>query len=264
MSVRKLDQQTIRKIRSEQVIIDVICAVKELIENSLDAKAHHIWIKMWGKGLTKIVVRDDGVGIRPSDLALCGQRHCTSKLGRVTHTKETIDLPTAMASSYGFRGEALAALIELSRVVEITSRTQEEERGWSIKYQTDERFTALSAPHTPPSPQIAACEVGTTVVVEGLFATQPVRLNILKKESGQFHRRMRQLLDNYALARPEVRLHCEYVHKQLTPPSPSKSPFTKQPIAVLSSPLTSPSNSVEQRRRLLQSNLTLVLVMCTV
>jgi hypothetical protein len=69
--------------------------------NSLDAKARHIWIKLWGKGLTKIVVRDDGIGIHPSDLVLCGQRHCTSKLGRVTPGDGTIDLATAMASTYG-------------------------------------------------------------------------------------------------------------------------------------------------------------------
>lgn len=70
---------------------------------------------------------------------------------------------------------------------------------------------------------------------------------------------MRHLLDTYALARPEVRLQCEYVSKQLTPPSPSKSPFTKPPITHLSQPLTTLSFSVDQRQHLLHSNLTLVL-----
>lgn len=114
--IKRLDDLTIRKIAAGEVIHRPLNAVKELIENSIDASATDISISVDQGGLTKIVVSDNGTGIHENDFDLLFARHSTSKIVDVE------DLNSL--TTFGFRGEALASICSVSHVEVLTRHWQ--------------------------------------------------------------------------------------------------------------------------------------------
>lgn len=121
-----MDIESIHRICNSQVIIDLSTAIKELVENSLDAGATCIEIKLKNFGADSIEVADNGSGVRASDYSSIAQKHHTSKIS----TFEDLE----GVSSFGFRGEALNALCELSGKFIITTRRQEDKYGASLTF----------------------------------------------------------------------------------------------------------------------------------
>ena len=137
--------------------------VKELLENSLDAQAGYIEIRIEQGGIKRVMVRDDGVGIHPDDLALAVSRHATSKIV----SAEDLHL----IKSLGFRGEALASVGSVARLT-VTSRTADYQTGFAVE--------VVGGRHSDLGPR--AHPQGTTVEVEDLFFNTPARRKFLKTE----------------------------------------------------------------------------------
>ena len=119
-----LDELTINQISAGEVLERPVNAVKELVENSIDAGAKHIMIEIkdGGKGLIKVT--DDGSGIRKDDIFISFERHATSKIRKVEDLENTYTM--------GFRGEALASIVSVSKLTMIT-KTKEDEIGTKVE-----------------------------------------------------------------------------------------------------------------------------------
>ncbi|HHE51815.1 MAG TPA: DNA mismatch repair protein MutL, partial [Candidatus Acetothermia bacterium] len=114
MKIKRLDEALARKIAAGEVIERPASVVKELVENALDAKSESISIDLVDGGISSIIVRDDGEGMTEDDIALCVQRHTTSKIA------EEDDL--TRIATLGFRGEALASIAAVCHL-RIVSKT---------------------------------------------------------------------------------------------------------------------------------------------
>ena len=159
--IKILPEDVAQKIAAGEVIDRPASVVKELIENALDAMASKIEVHIEKGGIGSIRVRDDGCGMNPEDLKLCYLPHATSKIRSVD------DL--LRISTLGFRGEALASIAAVSRLI-ITSRV--EAALWGAKLEVS--FGKLKAFFETGAPK------GTTVIVEDLFGNLPVRRTFLK------------------------------------------------------------------------------------
>ncbi len=160
-SIRRLASAVIDRIAAGEVIERPASVVKELLENAVDAGASQIEIDIERGGLGRVVVSDDGQGIRASELGLAVERHATSKLSAAE------DL--FRIRSLGFRGEALSAIASVSRLT-LTSRRRDSEAGRRLvleggKVTTDEE---------------TGCPVGTTVDVRDLFYNTPARRKFMR------------------------------------------------------------------------------------
>ncbi|KAI9592609.1 hypothetical protein BDF19DRAFT_451072 [Syncephalis fuscata] len=182
-TIRPLDVQSAQRLSSDQVIRDLGSAVKELVENSLDAGARSIEIRFRNHGLDLIEVVDDGNGISTEDIHVLGRRHYTSKLRQFT------DLDQVM--SFGFRGEALASLCAVSSRVQLTTTT-------SIDAPRATRITFDQQGNIIEQTKVART-VGTTVSVEGLLATLPVRRAEFKRNAKREFARGYRWLQYYAV-----------------------------------------------------------------
>lgn len=188
--------QTLRsKIAAGEVIERPAYAVKELIENAIDAGADTITIHIEDAGLKKITVIDNGEGMSKEDLALCFQPHATSKL-----TNEDM---LHRITSLGFRGEALGSIAAIS-AVEIKSRLASEPGG-SVVRITNGAFENLSPVGIPP---------GTTITVENLFAPVPARKKFLKTLQTEF-RHITDVVSQYVLAYPSIHFHLTHNKKTI-------------------------------------------------
>jgi DNA mismatch repair protein MutL len=182
--IRALPQHLVNQIAAGEVVDRPASVVKELVENALDAGATHIEVRLEGGGRDRIEVSDDGGGIPPAELHLAVAAHATSKIGALD------DLLSI--ASYGFRGEALASIGSVSRLV-VTSRHHAEGQGASI--EVDHGRT------TPVRP--AAANRGTRVEVERLFGQVPARRKFLRSEPTEAGR-VTEVLEWLALGRPHV------------------------------------------------------------
>ncbi|MGN0779501.1 MAG: DNA mismatch repair endonuclease MutL [Aristaeellaceae bacterium] len=182
--IQLLSDEVIGKIAAGEVVERPAAAIKELVENSLDAGASAVTVEIRDGGISYFRVTDNGSGIQQSDIRMAFERHATSKINRAQ------DL--AAIATLGFRGEALASIAAVSHVT-CTTRTRQDASG--VKVQNDGgRITAIEE---------AACPEGTTFVVRELFYNTPVRLKFLKKpatEAGYVADLMMRLI----LSRPEV------------------------------------------------------------
>src|SRR5271170_1517651 len=160
MTIRLLPPVLVNRIAAGEVVERPAAAVKELVENAIDADARQIMVTLHEGGQALITVADDGVGMTPDELVLAVERHCTSKLP---------DDDLLHISALGFRGEALPSIGAVSRM-RIVSRPVEAANAWAI--------TVEAGLKTSPAP--AAAAPGTRVEVRDLFFATPARLKFLK------------------------------------------------------------------------------------
>lgn len=153
-----LDEITASQIAAGEVVERPVNAVKELMENAVDAGARQIETEIAGGGLTYLRVTDDGCGMSPEDAELSIVRHATSKISCADNIYHI--------ASLGFRGEALASIASVSRMT-ITTRTADSAEGTAIRVEGGEVVSAGPA----GAPQ------GTTVEAADLFYNVPARKN---------------------------------------------------------------------------------------
>lgn len=185
MSIRLLSDEVASQIAAGEVVERPASAVKELIENSLDAGAKQISVVIEEAGKGLIEVADDGLGIPAEELSLAVARHATSKLFR---SDDLFHIQTL-----GFRGEALASIGSVSHMT-LTSRVASSKEAARIKVEGG----AIGRVETVGAP------VGTVVRVERLFYNVPARLKFLKTDATE-KRAIDSLITRYALAYPNVR-----------------------------------------------------------
>ena len=181
--IRRLSPEIIRLIAAGKVIERPMSVVKELIENSLDAGARQIDVRLINGGLTAITVRDDGAGIPASEIPLLLERHTTSKIG------DEIDLGNIL--TLGFRGEALYSIASVSEMI-LSTRFRDDEIGSRLCATSGERKIDQI-----PWPG------GTQVESIGLFSATPARRKFLRSASAEYAR-VAELISAYCLAYPNV------------------------------------------------------------
>jgi DNA mismatch repair protein MutL len=184
--IRRLPDHLVNKIAAGEVIERPASAVKELVENAIDAGARAVEVELGDGGAALIRVTDDGAGIAADELPLALERHATSKLDRDE------DLDTI--ATLGFRGEALAAIGAVSRFT-VTSRARDASDGARVAGEGGTIAQRLMVPG----------DVGTSVEVRDLFFNTPARLKFLKSTPAELAAALR-LLTQLALAHPGVRL----------------------------------------------------------
>ena len=183
-TIRLLSEDVIGKIAAGEVVERPSAAIKEMVENSLDAGATAITVEIRDGGISYFRVTDNGSGIRQNEIRMAFERHATSK---ITNAQDLFAIQTL-----GFRGEALASIAAVGRVT-CTTRTKDDASGVKV----------VNCGGRIESIEEAACPEGTTFVVRDLFFNTPVRLKFLKKpvtETGYVSDLMMRLI----LSRPDV------------------------------------------------------------
>lgn len=182
--IHKLSEQEIIKIAAGEVLEKPANAVKELIENSIDAGATFITLELLQAGKEQIKISDNGSGMSVQDLRVCYLPHTTSKLSKVQ------DLETIC--TFGFRGEALASMCAVSKVT-ITTKEAHAEHGNQIVI--DQGIIA--------SEEIVSAPQGTTIIVNSMFEYLPARKKFLKKEDTEW-RSVINVFHAFCLAYPNI------------------------------------------------------------
>lgn len=180
-----LDEATIGKIAAGEVVERPLAVIKELIENSLDAKSKQIIIEIRDGGKTYIRVTDDGMGIPSDQLDKVFLRHSTSKLRKIE------DLETLYTC--GFRGEALSSVAAVSKTTLIT-RTGSQEYASKRIIEGGKRILS----------EMSGAQAGTTLVVENLFFNVPAREKFMKSSQAEAMA-VNQLVIRYAVGHPEIK-----------------------------------------------------------
>ncbi|WP_343714578.1 DNA mismatch repair endonuclease MutL [Inquilinus sp.] len=182
-TIRRLPPTLVNQIAAGEVIERPAAAVKELVENAIDAGARRIDVSLRDGGRSLIAVVDDGAGMDPEELVLAIERHATSKLP---------DDDLVRISTLGFRGEALPSIGAVSRL-SIASRPRQAAEGWSLSVEGG----AVAAP-VP-----AALNQGTRVEVRDLFYATPARLKFLKGERAETQAAV-DVVERLAMAHPTL------------------------------------------------------------
>ena len=183
-AIHALPDQLINQIAAGEVIERPAAALKELLENSIDAGASEIDIALARGGVKLIRVADNGGGIEREDLQLAVARHATSKLATASDLEGIATL--------GFRGEALASIASVARV-SLTSRSRDKAHAWRIEVDAGE----------VGMPQPAALASGTTVTVNELFFNTPARRKFLRTDATEYGH-CEEAFRRIALAQPDV------------------------------------------------------------
>ncbi|MBP2681720.1 MAG: mismatch repair protein MutL, partial [Candidatus Krumholzibacteriota bacterium] len=185
--VKTLPDEVARQIAAGEVVERPASVVKELIENALDAGARTLSVRTEGAGVKLVEVRDDGCGMSREDVQLAPKNFSTSK---ISSAGDLLSVAT-----FGFRGEALAAISAVSRL-DITSSDRDGGEGWRITVEGKSVIRNGPAPH----------EKGTTVRVENLFFNTPARKKFLKSDLTE-RRRILETILGFALAAPDLEFH---------------------------------------------------------
>jgi DNA mismatch repair protein MutL len=188
VSIRRLPEHLVNRIAAGEVVERPASALKELVENALDAGATRIAVALAEGGLARIEVADDGCGMTPPELAMALERHCTSKL-----PDERIEA----VATLGFRGEALPSIASVARLT-IESRPAGAD-GW--RRIVDNGVLAAEGP--------AALPPGTRIVMEELFARMPARRKFLRSARSEYAACL-DTVRRLAMARPDVAFSVEH------------------------------------------------------
>lgn len=181
--IKVLSKETVEKIAAGEVIERPVSVVKELVENSIDAGATNIIIKIYDGGKRKISITDNGSGINREDVNLAFIKHSTSKI-------ENVD-DLYRIHTMGFRGEALASIKAISNVT-LISKTEDEEIGSKISFfNGNKRIENIST------------NKGTSIIVEDIFYNIPARKKFLKKDTYESNL-INDLLYRLAIANPSI------------------------------------------------------------
>jgi DNA mismatch repair protein MutL len=190
MSIRRLPEHLVNRIAAGEVVERPASALKELVENAIDAGAARIVVGLSAGGIDRIEVADDGCGMTPADMALALERHATSKL-----PGEEIEAVTTL----GFRGEALPSIASVarltveSRVRFSTGSGQAAPDGWSRRVDNG-RLVGEGPSALPP---------GTRILVEDLFGKVPARRKFLRSPRSEYAACL-DVVKRLAMARPDI------------------------------------------------------------
>jgi DNA mismatch repair protein MutL len=185
--IKTLPEAVARQIAAGEVVERPASVVKELIENALDAGAGSLWITTGGAGVDLIEIRDDGCGMAPEDAKMAARNFATSKI-------ESAD-ELFRIGTFGFRGEALAAISAVSRL-EIVTSDRDDGEGWRVAVEGKSETKDEPAPH----------ERGTTVRMADLFFNTPARKKFLKSAVTE-RRRILEVILGFALVAPSLEIH---------------------------------------------------------
>ncbi|MBI4808247.1 MAG: DNA mismatch repair endonuclease MutL [Nitrosomonadales bacterium] len=194
-SIHLLPDLLINQIAAGEVIERPASALKELLENSLDADATEIAVQLENGGIKLLRVRDNGSGIAKEQLPLALMRHATSKIASLEDLQKV--------ASMGFRGEALASMAAVAQVT-LTSRNAEAEHAWKIEAADGTQGTAAPAAHAH----------GTTIEMRELYFNTPARRKFLKSESTEFAW-CEETFKRIALSRPDVAFSLQHNGKMV-------------------------------------------------
>ncbi|UKK85147.1 DNA mismatch repair endonuclease MutL [Sphingopyxis sp. BSN-002] len=188
MSIRRLPEKLVNRIAAGEVVERPAAALKELVENAIDAGATRISVRIAEGGISRLEVEDDGCGMTGADMALALERHATSKL-----PTDAIEDVTTM----GFRGEALPSIASVARLT-LESRVAGGD-GW--KRVVDNGTVVAEGP--------AALAKGTRVLVEDLFARVPARRKFLRSGRSEYAACL-DVVKRLAMSRPDVAFAVEH------------------------------------------------------
>jgi DNA mismatch repair protein MutL len=183
-TIHLLPDLLINQIAAGEVIERPASALKELLENSLDAGASEIAVQLEGGGIKRLVVRDNGGGINKEQLPLALMRHATSKISSLEDLQKV--------ASMGFRGEALASMAAVAQL-SLTSRTAEAAHAWKVEAMDGTQSAAAPAAHPH----------GTSIEMRELYFNTPARRKFLKSESTEYAW-CEEVFKRIALSRPDV------------------------------------------------------------
>ena len=202
MSIRRLPAELINRIAAGEVVERPASALKELVENSLDAGATQVSVRLHAGGLELIEVADDGSGMNRDEMRLALERHATSKL-----PDDLIDRVT----SFGFRGEALPSIASVSRLA-LESRVRGAD-GWRIEIDHGEKVDEAPAALPP----------GTRIRVEGLFDKVPARRKFLRSPRAEYTACL-DAVKRLAMARSDVSFALEHDGRRILTLQPADPP----------------------------------------
>ena len=205
MPIRRLPEQLVNRIAAGEVVERPAAALKELVENAIDAGATRIAVELTGGGIDRISVADDGGGMTPEECALALERHATSKL-----PDDAIEAVTTL----GFRGEALPSIASVARLT-IETRVAGAD-GWRRTVDNG-RLAGEGPAGLPP---------GTKVTVEGLFERVPARRKFLRSPRSELAACV-DVVRRLAMARPSVGFTLDHEGRRLIAVAPGEDRPTR-------------------------------------
>ena len=194
LEIRRLPENLVNRIAAGEVVERPSSALKELVENAIDAEASRIAVKLVEGGLDSLEVTDDGCGMSPEQMALALERHATSKLA---------DDAIEQVSTLGFRGEALPSIASVARFT-LESRPHDAEQGW--RRVVDHGETVTEGP--------AALPPGTRVRVENLFGKIPARRKFLRTPRSEYAA-CKDVVLRLAMARPDIAITLDHGDRRI-------------------------------------------------
>eukprot|EP00917_Polyrhabdina_sp_WS-2016_P027579 GHVP01058795.1.p1 GENE.GHVP01058795.1~~GHVP01058795.1.p1 ORF type:complete len:662 (-),score=113.01 GHVP01058795.1:413-2398(-) len=188
--IRRLPQNVVDKIAAGEVVVRPAAALKELIENSIDAKSTKIEVCVADGGMSFLQISDNGTGIRKEDLPVACHRFTTSKITTYEEMKQI--------STFGFRGEALSSMSQVSRL-SISSRTPDSDVAFQCAYEEGDPVGQIFA---------AARGYGTTITIKEMFYNMPRRAKALESSYEEYSRVL-DVISSYAVQFPKISFSCK-------------------------------------------------------